>query len=272
MKHFLSILLAVTLSISVNAQITVSPNSACTGETITVTISGINYAAASSGCGNLNTSQAGLTSGSNTNLVLNPSNVTGVSGTPTTMTFTIPINFTPGIYGFNVENDCDAKGSCSNCFTVETVPAQPSITANGTLLTSSSITGVHNWFLNGVQIPGETGTTYTAVQSGSYTVEVLNNCGPSLPSAPVNIVISDITTLQNQLAHIYPNPVNDYVVVENAHSMPITVEMYDITGTLLTRRLVVKDAILNTSTLPKGMYIIKLFSGNSTRIQKIVKQ
>lgn len=271
MKNSLLLLAVVFITINAHAQISVSPNTACAGETISVTITGINYAAASSGCGNLNTSQAGLTSGSNTNLVLNPSNVTGVAGTPTTMTFTIPLNFTPGVYGFNVENDCDAKGSCSNCFTVETVPAQPSITPNGTLLTSSSATGVHNWYLDGVQIQGETASTYTAVQSGNYTVEVLNNCGPSLLSPPVNIVISSVTTGDNKLAIIYPNPVSDYMVVENPNQLPILLEMYDITGALLNRRLVVKQDAISMKSLPTGLYIVKLSSGTSTAIQKIVK-
>ncbi len=119
-KHILSIALFFASISMVNA-IVVSPNSACAGSTFTITITGVNYTAASSPCSSINLNVAGLTSGSNTNVVAHPTNMSIASSTMT-MTFTLPGNFTPGSYGVNMHSGCPNVGSCSNCFTVEAIP------------------------------------------------------------------------------------------------------------------------------------------------------
>ena len=66
-------------------------------------------------------------------------------------------------------------------------PATPTISQAGLTLTSSSATG-NQWYLNGILIPGATGTTYTATANGTYTVVVTTGGCSSATSAPVVII------------------------------------------------------------------------------------
>lgn len=75
----------------------------------------------------------------------------------------------------------------SNAVTVNiTAVPTPTITQNGSVLTSSSATG-NQWYLNGSIISGATSQTYTTTQSGSYTVVVTNNGCTSATSAAVTV-------------------------------------------------------------------------------------
>jgi len=127
MKLFYTIGLMLLSSLAAIAQtIGVSPASACAGNQVTLTITGVNYLAASSACGGITTSKSGITSTSPVTLVLTPTQVSAASSTMT-MTFNIPANFTPGTYGISMNINCLAIGSCSNCLVVG---VQPSLTGN----------------------------------------------------------------------------------------------------------------------------------------------
>lgn len=66
--------------------------------------------------------------------------------------------------------------------------AAPTITKNGTILTSNAASG-NQWFLNGVSIPGANATTYNATQIGTYTVQkTVGTC--TVTSAPVIVGVT----------------------------------------------------------------------------------
>lgn len=64
------------------------------------------------------------------------------------------------------------------------VPAKPTISKEGNILTSSSAAG-NQWYLNSNLIEGATYSTYLATESGFYTVRVTGSCGNSLMSEPI---------------------------------------------------------------------------------------
>lgn len=55
----------------------------------------------------------------------------------------------------------------------------PTITQNGTLLTCTPAAGTYQWYFNYVSIPGATNQSYTATQTGLYSVMVSNDLGCS---------------------------------------------------------------------------------------------
>lgn len=66
--------------------------------------------------------------------------------------------------------------------------AAPTITKNGTILTSDALSG-NQWFLNGTSILGANATTYNATQIGTYTVQkTVGTC--TVISAPVIVGVT----------------------------------------------------------------------------------
>ncbi|MBJ6117908.1 HYR domain-containing protein [Pontibacter sp. BT310] len=83
----------------------------------------------------------------------------------------------------------------------KTTPAKPTITAqtgtsacpgNTVVLTSSASTG-NQWYRNGAAISGATNQSFTAIESGSYTVIVTANGCSSTASDATVVTIEDVT-------------------------------------------------------------------------------
>jgi hypothetical protein len=98
----------------------------------------------------------------------------------------------------NVVTGC-ADTSIPTVLTVNAVPVVtisangPTTVCNGTgvVLTANSGTAVAwQWQLNGANITGQTGSSFTATASGSYTVVVTNTVGCNVTSAPTVVTVN----------------------------------------------------------------------------------
>jgi hypothetical protein len=89
--------------------------------------------------------------------------------------------------------------------TVYATPAFPMITQNGMTLTSSIAT-TYEWQLNGIPIPGATNQTYTATETGYYTVLITDEHGCQNSTT----LFVEVTGIDEQIAgeviSIFPNP------------------------------------------------------------------
>ncbi len=88
---------------------------------------------------------------------------------------------------------------------VYATPPLPTITPNGYVLTAS-LGSAYQWQFNSVDIPGATGQSYSAVQTGLYTVLVYDEHGCK-NSASYFVQIVGIDDVTNGVAiSIFPNP------------------------------------------------------------------
>ncbi len=96
--------------------------------------------------------------------------------------------------------------------TVYATPPFPTITINGYVLTSSYASS-YQWQFNSVDIPGATNQSYTATQTGYYTVIITDENG-CVSSATVYV---EITGVENVFGDpgisVYPNPSNGNFVI-----------------------------------------------------------
>ena len=84
----------------------------------------------------------------------------------------------------------------------------------------------------------------------------------------------DNTYANENWIQIFPNPVHDELTVE-ANLSSFQIEIFDAFGRIQRRILPTKSIYtIDTSTLPKGMYFIKISDKNNNllKVQKIVKQ
>jgi len=97
---------------------------------------------------------------------------------------------------------CESALSTATTVTVNPLPATPTITAatatsfcigGSVVLTSSAATG-NQWFKDGAIITGATNTTYTASQSGNYTVRTTNANGCESTSVNTTVTVNAIPT------------------------------------------------------------------------------
>lgn len=75
--------------------------------------------------------------------------------------------------------------------------------------------------------------------------------------------------------YLYPNPSNQWLNIgnENPTQTLKLVEILSINGKLLTQqKTLTSDNQIDISTLPKGIYLCKITSGNTTQTLKFIKQ
>lgn len=70
--------------------------------------------------------------------------------------------------------------------------------------------------------------------------------------------ISDKASLSYTTMKLYPNPANEYIQIANLSESSVTVSIYNIMGKLLLKKQYSADEMLDVSSLPSGLYIIKI--------------
>lgn len=228
---------------SVTAVASASPNTICNGESCTLTASGGN------------------------NYVW--------STTETTSSITVMPSST-ATYSVQV-----ATGSCvdtaQSTVTVNSLPAAPTITPNGTSLASSA--GVtYQWYFNSAMIPGATNQLYNATQNGMYMVCLSGSNGCSSCSAGYNMAVVGTTEdLPFVPSTIFPNPSNgqfnvhfdisagdNYLVeVVNAFGQIVYSEKPDASNGPYTKQF-------DLSKYGAGMYLMVSTKNGSKTLYKII--
>jgi hypothetical protein len=171
-----------------------------------------------------------------------------------------------GSYVVKVTNGVGTTASAPYSMTLSLVaPSTPTISVNGTVLTSSSTTG-NQWYLNGNIINGATGQTYTVTENGSYTVVVTN--GVSSATSVAYVITSFTTTptaietnTNNISIVIYPNPTSGIINIEGEFK---EAKIFNSTGELI---LVSKEKAVDISGLTNGVYFIEI----DNKFHKIIK-
>lgn len=151
----------------------------------------------------------------------------------------------------------------SKCYIDNPAPAIPTITLNGSSLSSSSATS-YQWYLNGQQIAGATSQTYTPTNSGIYLVRITDNNGCvyqyskgfkyTQSAAGLNeIDLSDAITA-------YPNPTDGYINLKNTQvfGKEFAVQVSDQSGKVIFSQM--NSTFIDLSTMSNGVYYLSVQS------------
>jgi hypothetical protein len=155
---------------------------------------------------------------------------------------------------------------------IATPASVPAITYNGSALTTTQV-GQYQWYLNGTVIAGATSNTWNPTQNGDYRLMVTDPLGCSLWSNVLTVTNVGIDEMPNAWVAVYPNPASDFVVLTTQEHTVIALELVSINGKRIERFDVNGDTALKIDLreLTAGVYYVRVFSGHSVGIAKIVK-
>lgn len=155
----------------------------------------------------------------------------------------------------------DATG-CSRVvnFTVDEIPAfEVTISADGNTLTASYCY-ICQWYLDGELIEGATGGTYTATESGTYTVVVTDEKGCTATSGPFDFTVGMEDLTAGNYLQVFPNPVADVLVVQYllTGGAQDHLQLIDMTGRVLWTEQILRAGeqtiTIDMRSLPAGVY------------------
>ena len=162
-------------------------------------------------------------------------------------------------------------------FTVTALPLpQPTFTQSGNLLTATQTWSSYQWLLNGSNIPGANGSTYSITQTGNYSLSVTDTNGCVGVSSP-----SMITGVSNPLADVqllvFPNPARGtaYVQLVGSEIAPCNLRIMDLRGRMLVER---RDVDLNKKieidllSFSAGTYMVETLQNGQRRTARLVVQ
>ncbi|MCF8277074.1 MAG: M4 family metallopeptidase [Flavobacteriales bacterium] len=227
------------LTIDVNPLPTISASAdqeLCAGESVQIT---------SSGTGTIDWQPTGETT---SNITVSPAQTT---------TYTV-----------TASNNC---GSVSEdvAVVVNSLPAQPEISANGSDLESTSGTS-YQWYLDGSPISGAVDAVFTPSTSGDYSVEVFDANGCSSISQPYNWLTVGIREQELGL-EIYPIPFSSVLNIRSSELIK-QLTVTDVSGRIVHSSSPNNSAlIINGDNWADGIYTITIGYADDVIQTRIVK-
>lgn len=178
---------------------------------------------------------------------------------------------TSGIYSVTVTDGNGCTSNRSVQVNVNPLPPTPTITENGTTLTSSSAIG-YQWYLNGNILNGATLQNYTVTQNGNYTVVITDSNSCSMTSAPFNFTTVGIEDLSvNNSIIVIPNPSNGIFRIETNKIQFSKIKIYNTIGKIIYESEN-RNTEINLSNQPKGAYFIEIYSQDKIYNKKLIIQ
>jgi hypothetical protein len=122
----------------------------------------------------------------------------------------------------------------------------------------------------------ETGNKFVAkaVAPGTYkfgvvAIDVYKN--KSLKTVSANIdVVTGIEDLTSSPMMVYPNPSNGLFNIISQGSAEVSLEVYNLTGGLVTSSVFTQNTMLDLSKFSKGVYFLHLRAEGKTQITKLI--
>lgn len=215
---------------------------------------------------------------------------TGGSSIGSGLSFVTPsITATTTYYVAVTDNGCTSVSRTAVVATVNNVPDQPSvITGNSTSINGTkeiySVTNISGVTYQWVATNGTVSRTGNSVEitwnaAGAQTVTVTpsNSCGAGT-SRTLNVTVNPSTVgigevSGTQAYKIFPNPAEDFIIIENASEMEANVKIYSFGNSLVLEKTIrAKAERIDIGSLSTGVYSIIITNKNGKQVQKLIRK
>ncbi len=185
-----------------------------------------------------------------------------------------------GVYRVGYQNCSKIEFSDPLAIQVFQLPVSPDITEDQGTLYSSASAG-NQWYFNGNVLTGSTGSSIVPSQSGTYSVEVSNQCGAAMSDDYLYMLSSLGQGVVASRVGVYPNPYfgNSNIYLDLVKESEVVVEVYDLRG-IRVRELEngykfagPHEWRFETADLglASGSYIIKIFADGRVFITTLIE-
>lgn len=168
--------------------------------------------------------------------------------------------------------------SNSISLTVKNKPTTPIITQyvatqSGTLLHSNAPDG-NQWYNSNGLISNATSQDFSPNSSSTYYDIVTTNGCSSDASNSIVVVISGINNPDgSSFIEVYPNPVSNELIIEIKGSIHKTgFQIFNSSGQIVYKGTLQDKTVVQTSSFPTGLYLVKFENGNTLEFKKIIKK
>jgi len=144
-------------------------------------------------------------------------------------------------------------------------------TQNGNMLSVSSGFFSYQWYLDTMMLNGEINDTLIASLNGNYIVHVTdsNGCDTMVSFTYLNPGLSE--SISDFEFSIAPNPARSLVTIRLNQRFDGKIEIYDMWGkSVLSTKLNKASTEISIKHLASGIYFIRMFSGSSVTVNKLV--
>lgn len=161
-------------------------------------------------------------------------------------------------------NGCDSIVTLT--LNVNPLP-NPSITQSGAVLSTGNF-NTYQWYYNGSALGNATSQSYTPTLNGNYSVGVSDANGCMASSNIFNVTDVSTQTIINLRLELYPNPTTGVLYIKGAEVE--SAELFSLDGRLILSEQ--SSNTLNLSSLPSGMYVVRIRTSLGTGISRVVKE
>jgi hypothetical protein len=151
----------------------------------------------------------------------------------------------------------------------------PTITLSNDTLYSTSASS-YQWFMNGNLLPADTLNFFLVPGDGNYTVVTTDGLGCSSDTSDPFIITGIKNRNINHSIFIHPNPTSSLLTIDSKQYTIKTVYIYNVLGDLVLNPDLSDEGIykieVNVSSLPTGIYFLKIETEKGTSVQKFIKQ
>ncbi len=184
-----------------------------------------------------------------------------------------------GDYFVTVTNQYGCVGE-SNSINVDVIPMIVStILVNGATLTADPPGSGYQWFINGDPIPGATGISYDAIQSGNYHVEY--TAGNGCPTTTYILEYTYTGVEENSIfttLELYPSPGKGEFTVRGLlpSTEDVTIEVTNILGQELLPAVHINSTNefaepIDISSYANGVYFVRIKAADSFVTVRYIK-
>lgn len=166
--------------------------------------------------------------------------------------------------------------NCTNLASI-VIPATVQTIRDGAFYYTSGLTSIYSYSTVPVDLSSSF-SVFEGVNKAGCTLNVPIGSKSAYQAAVqwqnfMNIAeqITSLSAIDDTTIRLYPNPVTDGFYVRGTVGT-VLLKLFDLNGRVLLDRRLTENSFISTSTLSKGVYVVKIITGDGTIERKMVKK